>query len=91
MIQPVTNSTDYGSITATTGIPFEYGFELALSSMNTAMDFSARVEYSLPAGYTLTSTRGLAVNVPEPAAWALMLAGLAAAPLLLRSRQARRL
>lgn len=70
-----------GSFLAQVGVPFEYGFEFTLAGMNTAMDFSARVEYSLPAGYTLTSTRGLAVNVtpvPEPGTWALMLAGLAA-------------
>jgi hypothetical protein len=68
------------------GALFEYGFELVLAYvMNTSMNFSARVEYTLTDGYALTSTRGLAVDaVPEPCTWALMLAGIAVTSLALR-------
>ena len=89
LTEPVTNRTGIGGFLATVGTPFEYGFELTLESLNTTMDFSARVEYTVPVGYTLTSTRGLAVNVPEPGSWALMLAGFAALPLLRRRRTAQ--
>lgn len=76
--QPALHRVDSASFTAVVGTPFERGFEFALSSLNTSMSFSARVEYSLPAGYTLTSARGLLVGaVPENGNWALMLAGLA--------------
>ncbi|WP_457325385.1 hypothetical protein [Roseateles sp. P5_E11] len=75
--QPTLHRVDSASFTAVVGTPFERGFEFAMSSLNTSLSFSARVEYSLPVGYTLTSARGLAVNaVPENGSWALMLAGL---------------
>ena len=50
-----------------------------LSTLDTSLSFSARIEYSLPDGYVLTSARGLSVNapVPEISSWILMLAGLA--------------
>lgn len=75
--QPILHRVDAASFTAVVGTPFERGFEFGLSSLNTSLSFSARIEYSLPAGYTLTSARGLMVNaVPENGSWALMLAGL---------------
>lgn len=86
--QPTLHRVDTASFTAMVGTPFERGFEFAMSSLNTSLSFSARIEYSLPAGYTLTSARGLLVNaVPENGSWALMLAGLAG---LAGLRQARR-
>lgn len=86
--QPVTHRVETASFTAMVGTPFERGFEFALSTLNTSLSFSARVAYSLPEGYTLTSTRGLLVNaVPENGSWALMLAGLVGLRLLRRSRE----
>ncbi|KQV48176.1 hypothetical protein ASC95_19670 [Pelomonas sp. Root1217] len=89
--QSILHRVDTASFTGVVGAPFEHGFEFVLSSLNTTMSFSARVEYSLPAGYTLTSLRGLHVNVvPENGSWALMLAGLAGLAglrLLRRSRE----
>jgi hypothetical protein len=88
--QPVTHRVEVASFTAMVGTPFERGFEFALSTLNTSLSFSARVEYSLPAGYTLTSARGLLVNaVPENGSWALMLAGLIGLGGLRLARRAR--
>ena len=79
VIQPATHRVETASFTAAVGTPFERGFEFALSSLNSSLSFSARIEYSLPAGYSMTSARGLLVNapVPENGSWALMLAGMA--------------
>ncbi|WP_457428064.1 hypothetical protein [Roseateles sp. P5_E7] len=89
--QPSLHRVDSASFTAVVGTPFERGFEFALSTLNTSLSFTARVEYSLPDGYTLTSARGLAVNaVPENGSWALMLAGLAGLASLRLVRLVRR-
>ena len=62
------------------GTAFEFGYELTLFLRNLQGTADLGWSFSLPEGYTMTSARGLAVNlpaVPEPAHWALMLGGLA--------------
>lgn len=92
ILEPVTHRVETASFTAAVGAPFERGFEFVLSTLDTSLSFSARIEYSLPDGYTLTSARGLSVNapVPESARWALMLVGLAGLAGLRLQRQPAR-
>lgn len=92
ILEPVTHRVETASFTAPVGASFERGFEFVLTTLDTSLSFSARIEYSLPAGYSLTSARGLSVNapVPENSSWALMLGGLAGLAGLRLARQPAR-
>jgi hypothetical protein len=75
VFEPTTSRTDVGSFSAGVGTPFERGFEFVLYAMNTTMNFSVGVNYTVPDGYVLTSARALAA-VPEPEIYMMLLAGL---------------
>ena len=75
------DQTSAGSFTANVGRPFELGYEFEIYGFQANIDFgdTFTVDFSVPAGYTLTSRRGLLVNVspvPEPSSYALLVAGL---------------
>jgi hypothetical protein len=88
IIEPATSRTEVGSFSAGVGSPFERGFEFVLDAMNTTMDFSVRVDYTVPDGYVLTSARALAA-VPEPESGTMLLAGLGLIGWLAGRRNAR--
>ena len=78
---PVVDLQGTRSYQVPVGTAFEFGYELTLFLRNLQGTADMGWSFSLPEGYTMTSARGLAVNlpaVPEPAHWMLMLGGLAA-------------
>lgn len=81
LISSVVDDLSHGIFNVPVGTPFEFGFEATVFNRNLDTSASLHWSFSLPEGYTMTSARGLSVNlpaVPEPAHWMLMLGGLAA-------------
>jgi hypothetical protein len=54
------------------GTPFEFGYELRSGPINADVHLESSMVLSAPVGYTLT----MITPVPEPEAWAMLLAGL---------------
>ncbi len=90
--RPAVDDTVTGSMTVNTGQAFELGSELTMLTLNLNVNFSqVQWWYDVPAGYQLTTSRGLVVGtVPEPGAAMMLAAGLAGLGLMTRRRARRR-
>jgi hypothetical protein len=86
--RPSVDETVSGSLLMTTGQSFEMGSELSILTLNLNVNFTqVQWSYDVPAGYQLTSTRGLSVPaVPEPGGATLLLAGMAGLGYVARRR-----
>lgn len=88
-VHPSVDDTIGSTMTVNTGQPFELGAELTIMELNLNVSFShVQWSFDVPAGYQLTSSRGLAVpSVPEPGGAATLLAGVAALGFVVLRRQ----
>jgi hypothetical protein len=79
-VHPTIDQVFTSSMTLNTGQPTELGSELFFMILNMNVNFTqVQWSFDVPAGYQLTSVRGLSVGtppVPEPGAAAMLLAGL---------------
>jgi PEP-CTERM motif len=79
-MNPQPNWTGSQTMQVTTGQSFAMGLHFAVQLLSLRAQFSeVSWSFDVPDGYQLASANGLSVNipaVPEPATWALMLAGM---------------
>ena len=93
-INPTPNWTGTGALQVQTGQSFTLGLHFVALMFSLDTHFSeVSWSFAVPDGYSLRSANGLAVNVspvPEPGAWALLLADLGLVGLRVRAKGSRR-